>query len=131
MKLTDVYRSERESATSLLAKFGLQAGFYVRPFRVYDAEIDSVPDAAACGDHVIAEGSIFAGSDAQDRSPRALIERVGLQLHANALKCFEGMAQQQIFRFRVDGAALPLPRHPCPANLQAMMNAVNIAIAGR
>src|SRR5258708_37923632 len=61
------------SATSLLAEFALQSGFYIQPFRVEDAEINGVPDAAACGDHVIAKSSFFARADAQNRGPRALV----------------------------------------------------------
>ena len=55
------------SVVGLGKHHGLKAGFRVRPFRVEDAEVNGVPDAAAGRDHVIAEGAFLARADAQDR----------------------------------------------------------------
>src|SRR5579859_4903787 len=45
---------------------GLQAGFHRRPFRIQDAEVNGVADAASGSDHVIAEGAFLARADAQN-----------------------------------------------------------------
>src|ERR1700737_4492973 len=117
------------SAISLLAQLGLQRGFYFRPFRVDDAEIYGVADTAACGDHVIAKDALLAGADAQDGGTGAVVEGIGLQLHANAFERFEGVVQQQVFGCRVDRCALPLPCDPGPADFDAMMKAIDISVA--
>src|SRR5229473_3340754 len=40
------------------------------------------------------------------------------------------MLQQKVLRFRIHGRALPVARYPRPANLHAMMRAVDIAVTG-
>src|SRR5258707_7356604 len=72
--------ARRVSAISLLAELGLEPRFYFRPFGVDDAEIYRMPDAAVCGDHVIAKNALLAGADAQNRCSGAVGSRVGLLL---------------------------------------------------
>ncbi len=117
------------SAISLLAEPGLKPSSYFRPFGIDDAEIYGVPDAAACGDHVIAERAFFASADAQDCSAGAIVERVGLQLHAHTLEYFEGVPQQEVFGLGVDGGALPLVGDPGPSDFQAMVHVLDAGIA--
>jgi glyoxylase-like metal-dependent hydrolase (beta-lactamase superfamily II) len=117
------------SAISLLAEAGLKPSSYFRPFGIDDAEIYGVPDTAACGDHVIAERAFLASADAQNCRAGAIVERVGLQLHAHTLEYFEGVAQQEVFGLGVDGGALPLVGDPGPSDFQAMVHALDAGIA--
>src|SRR5262249_25696631 len=83
----------------------LKLGFNNRPLGIEDAEINRVALAPVLREHMFPQGAFFFGSKPQDGTPRALIQRVGLELHAKALPDFKGMAQHQIFRFGVDYGA--------------------------
>src|ERR1700686_1963975 len=77
-RVARTYDARMGSAVSLLAKFSFQFRLYAWPFGIDDTEIDGVPDAAACGDHVIPESALLARADPQNRSTGAIIQRIGL-----------------------------------------------------
>src|SRR6185437_1536085 len=121
-------RSANESNTSirmtntiLRKQSGLQAGFHIGPFGVKDAEVDRMPEAASGRDHVIAEGAFLTRADAEDCRAGTFVERIRFQLDPNAAELLEGVLQQQIFCFRVDGRALPRGSDPRPADLHTMV----------
>jgi hypothetical protein len=72
-EIVEIRGVRKHSAISLLAKPGLKPSLYFRPFGIDDTEINRMPDAAACGDHVIAKGAFFARSDAENRGAGAVI----------------------------------------------------------
>jgi len=77
-----------------------------------------------------AQRAFFFRADAQDGVARSLIQSVGFEFDANALPDLERMAQHQIFRFSIDGAALPCRRNPGGTNLDATIHAVDVHEAG-
>src|ERR1700687_1859456 len=87
-------------------------------------------DAPARRDHVVPEGALFLRPDAPDRRTRALIERIRLQLHAHTAEGFKGMPEQDVFGLAIHGRSLPGVSHPRPANLNALMRALDVSKAG-
>src|SRR5689334_5426155 len=129
-------RSANESSTSiritntiLRKQSGLQAGLHFGPLGVQDAEVNRMPEAASGRDHVIPERAFLTRADAEDCRARAFVERIRFQLDANAAELLEGVLQQQVFCFRVDGRSLPRGRDPRPAYLHPMVGSVDVAVA--
>src|SRR5208282_278625 len=119
----------RTSFVGLGKQNGLQPGFHGWPLRIEDAEVDGVPNAAARRDHMVAEGALFARADAQNGGAGFFVERVRFQFHTHAAEYFKGVLQEKIFCFRVDRAPLPGRGDPRPADFDAMMRAVDVAVA--
>ena len=101
------------------------------PFVVGDTEIDAMTNPPTRHDHVVAEGAFLDGPNARQRLPRLGVERVGLELHPDAVQGLEGMTQLQVFRFRVDGGLLPGRGNPGTADLHTPVVGVDIEITGR
>src|SRR3546814_3091347 len=86
-----------------------------------DAEINAVAHAPGRGLHVPAEDPFLGRTDALQRAPRLVVERIGLELDAHQAQRLERVAQHQILRFSVDRRALMRRRQPGPADLGATM----------
>src|SRR5207249_3514780 len=117
----------------IAANFGafLRARFHRRPLGIDDAVIHRVPDTAARGDHVIAERAFLLGADAQNGLARTLVQRVRLDLDADAAQRLESVPQHQVFRLGVDRGALPRAGDPRPADFDAAVRAVDVSVARR
>jgi hypothetical protein len=107
-----------------------EAVFYAGPFFIRNAEIDSVADPSGRHDHVIAEDAFLLRADPQNCRAGFGIEGIGLQLDTVAAERFKGVAQQQVLGFSVHAGSLPLGRYPSPADLDTMMGAIDVAVAG-
>src|SRR5438876_2788853 len=114
-----------------ISELFFKAHFHRRPLRIDDAVINRVPDAAARGDHVIAEGAFLLGADPRDGLARALVQRVSLEFDADAAQRLEGVPQHQVFRLAVDSGALPRAGDPRPADLDAAVRPVDVSVARR
>ena len=90
-----------------------------------------MPDTAARGDHVIAERAFLLGADAQNGLARTLVQRVRLELDADAAQRLESVPQHQVFRLGVDRGALPRAGDPRPADFDAAVRAVDVSVARR
>ena len=84
-----------------------QPGLHFRPLRVDHAEVNGIAQPPVPTQHVLSKNAFLDRADAQNRITRLLIQRVRLQLHANASQSFEGMPQHQVLRFGVHHGALP------------------------
>jgi hypothetical protein len=104
----------------------LQIPFYIGPFGVDDAEPDSVADAAALGDEVVAEDAFLFGADTEDGGARLHIQDVGFEFDAEAVQVFEGMTEHQVFGFRVDGRSLVAGRDPGGSNFETPVLRIDV-----
>src|SRR3546814_13871363 len=86
-----------------------------------DAEINAVAHAPGRGLHVPAEDPFLGRTDALQRAPRLVVERIGLELDAHQAQRLERVAQHQILRFSVDPRVLIPPPQPGPPYLCAPM----------
>src|SRR4051812_1901958 len=95
-----------------------------RPLVVDDRVVRAVARRAAGQDHVLAEDALELGAQRDQGAARALVARVGLELHAAGAERLEGVAQQQQLGLRVD----PRPPHgrrvPRVSDLEAQVRAL-------
>jgi hypothetical protein len=110
-----------------LTQHPLQPSLHRRPFLIDNAEINRMPNAPALRHHVLAKRALLHSSQPQNRAPRALVQRVCLQLHAVRPQRFERMPQHQVLRFGVDRSSLPQPANPRPADFDAPVQPVDVA----
>jgi hypothetical protein len=104
--------------------------FDARPFVVDDTEIYAVTNAPAGPDHVVTKAALLSCANAYEGLPRPGVERVGLELYTDAAQALEGMAQLQVFCFRVDSGVLPGWGNPRPTDLHTTMLADDAEITG-
>src|SRR5439155_7124115 len=76
--------SRNEFLFRRISELFFEIRFHRRPLGIDHAVIHRVPDTAARGDHVIAERAFLLGADAQNGLARTLVQRVRLELDADA-----------------------------------------------
>src|SRR5947209_6656822 len=97
---------------STRCQFRFQSSLHVRPFRIDNAEPDAIANPAARADDMIAENSFLLRANPENGVAGLLVERVGLEFHAEAVQLLEGMAQQEVLGFGIGCG--PLPWHAQP-----------------
>src|SRR5262249_1067273 len=68
----------------ITAQLPFQSCFHFGPFRIQNAEVDRIADPASPGEPVFAQGAFLLGAQTKDGIARAFVQRIGLQLHADA-----------------------------------------------
>src|SRR5687768_1354598 len=101
-----------------------------RPLLVGDAEPGRVPQAPVGHEHVVAEDALERGADPGESAARALVERIGLELHAMAPERPERVRELEELRLVVDAAPLETRGDPGPADLEMPVDPVDRQEAG-
>src|SRR6202022_4027418 len=117
-------------AEELAAQARFEAGFYPGPFTLDHGEDHGVAIAAVRAYALVAKRPLVAGAQLLDRGLRMQIVDVGLQRHPDRVPVIEGMAHQQVLRFRIDDAAPGNRRVPGPADLDGPIVILDIQVAG-
>src|SRR5450432_4573542 len=86
-------------------------------------------DPSAGGNHMIAENSLLARPETLDGGAGSFVQRIGLELDANAPQGFESVPQQQVLRLRVRRRSLPRAGEPGPTDLDASMVEIDVPVA--
>jgi hypothetical protein len=108
----------------------LQIPFYIGPFSVDDAEPDSVTDTAALRNEVVAKDPFLPGADAENGVAGLHVQHVGFKFDAEAVQVFEGVTQQEVLGFGVDGSALVVGRDPGGSDFEPPILRVDVHEAG-
>ena len=89
-----------------------------RPLVVDDAVVGRVPDAVAGHDHVVPEDALERRADPEERRPRRLVERVGLELDPAAPRTSNAWVSWSSFASRFAPVRCHWRRDPRPADLE-------------
>src|SRR6185295_13292348 len=93
-------------------QFLLQIPLHTRPFRIENAEVDTVAEAAAPHDHMLPQRAFLRHADPADRVAGTLIQGVRLELDSNAPESLECVTQHQVLGLRIDRSAPPGSSNP-------------------
>jgi len=113
----------------LLTQHSLQPSLHRRPLLIDNAEVNRIPNAPALRHHVLAKRAFLDSPQPQNRAPRTLIQRIGLQFHAVRPQRFERMPQHQVLGFGIHRGALPRPANPRPADFHTPVQPVDVAVS--
>src|SRR5579872_6360540 len=111
-RTADAVATSRLYSTTRLLQVLFEPALDLRPFVIKNAEIHRVAHSARPRDQVPPQRSFFLRADSQDRIPGLLIQRVGLEFHADALPLFKRVPEHEVLRVRIDSGALPERRDP-------------------
>ena len=104
----------------------------LRPLIVDDREHRDVAQPGPVGaPRVLAEDTLERGADARDGAPRALVPRVGLDLHAGRAERLERVLEQEQLGRRIDAGAMPPAAVPGVPDLDAPVGRCDVEVARR
>src|SRR5262249_27942764 len=117
--------ADPRSISSLRELIG-QVRFYRRPFAGDDAVDAGIPQRAVQGALVAAQEAVKLGSQALDAAPARMIEEMGAEFDGDAIKLLESVREEQELALRVDRGALSALAIPSRADLDALVDGVDI-----